>query len=236
LWGLDFMYWWEAHDAAGINFHTGDRVAAGSNLLPSKYTAYYTATNGYLIRPLGYGIKAFDLGSHGRFVPINISGSTNLNLTAYAVLGDDKNIYVTLVNKEHGTDAKDAIVNLALDAIGGDSTGSLPKAASAPSDAKGAYFLFHPFCASSRHAVTLYAKNPAGTHGKKFKIVAGEIIYLTAPGNDIAATSGVTLGGAEIKNDASWSGKWQVLPTPKKTPFPVKLPAATAAVLRLAPE
>ena len=28
LWGLDFMYWWAEHGAAGINFHTGDQVAA----------------------------------------------------------------------------------------------------------------------------------------------------------------------------------------------------------------
>ena len=73
LWGLDFMYWWAAHSAAGLNFHTGDKVAAGYTLQPSKYTAFFSTTNGYVIRPLGYGIKAFDLGSHGQFVPITIS-------------------------------------------------------------------------------------------------------------------------------------------------------------------
>lgn len=29
LWALSYMYWWLAHDAQGINFHTGDQVAAG---------------------------------------------------------------------------------------------------------------------------------------------------------------------------------------------------------------
>src|ERR1017187_10896765 len=94
LWGLDFMYWWAAHGAAGVNFHTGDKVAAGSELRPSKYTPYFTSTNGYLVRPLGYGIKAFDLGSHGKLIPVTISNPGNLNLTAYAVLGDDKNLYL----------------------------------------------------------------------------------------------------------------------------------------------
>ncbi len=113
LWGLDFMYWWAAHNAAGLNFHTGDKVAAGNILRPSKYTAFFSTTNGYLIRPLGYGIKAFDLGSRGKFVPAAISNPENLNLSAYAVLGDDKNLYLTIINKEHGVNARDAMIVLA---------------------------------------------------------------------------------------------------------------------------
>ena len=112
LWGLDFMYWWAAHDCAGLNFHTGDKVAAGSELRASKYTAYFTAAIGYLVRPLGYGIKAFDLGSHGKFLPVKISSADNLNLSAYAVLGDDKNIYLTIINKEHGETVRNAAVTL----------------------------------------------------------------------------------------------------------------------------
>ncbi len=112
LWGADFMYWWAAHGAAGLNFHTGDKVAAGYTLQASKYTAYFTATNGYNVRPLGYGIKLFGLGSHGRFVPVTVSNPSNLNLTSYAVLGDDHNLYVTLINKEHGAGAPDAEVKL----------------------------------------------------------------------------------------------------------------------------
>jgi hypothetical protein len=113
LWGLDFMYWWAAHGAAGINFHTGDNVAAGDSIRPSKYTAYFTSTNGFLVRPLGYGIKAFDLGAHGSFIPAKASNPQNLNIAAYAVLGDDGNIYVTLINKEHGAGARDADISLA---------------------------------------------------------------------------------------------------------------------------
>jgi hypothetical protein len=111
LWGLDFMYWWAEHDCAGLNFHTGDRVSAGASLAPSRYTAFFTGTNGYVIRPLGYGIKAFDIGSHGRRLPVNID-PTNLNLTAYAILSVDKHCYVTVINKENGDGAREAEVKL----------------------------------------------------------------------------------------------------------------------------
>jgi hypothetical protein len=180
LWGLDFMHWWAAHNAAGLNFHTGDKVAAGSSLQPSKYTAYFTATNGYCVRPLGYGIKAFDLGGHGKIIPATISNSSNLNLTAYAVLGDDKNLYLTIINKEHGENGRDAKISI--------------------------------------------AQNSAG-------FSSGQIISLTAPNNDVAATAGVTLGGAAIQNDGSWKGKW----TPLDSSV-VKVPAASAVVVKLLAE
>jgi hypothetical protein len=115
LWGLDFMYWWAEHGAVGVNFHTGDKVAAGANLQPSKYTAFFSTTDGFLVRPLGYGIKAFDLGSHGRLVPVEIANSGHVNLNAYAVLGAGNDIFVTVINKEHGGGAMDARVFVATD-------------------------------------------------------------------------------------------------------------------------
>ena len=180
LWGLDFMYWWAAHHAAGLNFHTGDKVAAGNALRPSKYTAFFTATNGFLVRPLGYGIKAFDLGGHGRFVPAMVSNPDQLNLSAYAVLGDDKNLYLTIINKEHGEKARDAMV--------------VPD---------------------------------------KMNITGAQILSLTAPGGEVAATSGETLGGAEIKSDGSWQGTWTTLPTDRSGIFAVKVPAASAVIIKL---
>ena len=114
LWGLDFMYWWAAHGATGVNFHTGDRVAAGNTLQPSKYTAFFSTTNGYIIRPLAYGIKAFDLGSHGRWVPASIENRGYLNLSVYVVLGDDQSLYCTIINKEHGPGARSAKIAIPL--------------------------------------------------------------------------------------------------------------------------
>ncbi|HVZ61048.1 MAG TPA: hypothetical protein VG892_09715, partial [Terriglobales bacterium] len=105
LWGLDFMWWWAAHHAAGVNFHTGDRVAAGPNLRPSRYTAFFSATNGYEIRPLSYGLKAFSLGSAGRMAALSLPSEAPATLSAYAVLGDDGSALITLINKAHGTEA-----------------------------------------------------------------------------------------------------------------------------------
>jgi hypothetical protein len=177
LWGLDFMYWWAAHGAAGLNFHTGDKVGAGDELRPSKYTAYFSTPNGFMVRPLGYGIKAFDLGAHGQLLPATITNPDNLNISAYAVLGDDKNIYLTIINKEHGVNAKDASVSLASDSGLGDA----------------------------------------------------QIVSLTNPANDVAAKTGTTLGGAEIKSDGSWNGKWTNLPQTKT----IKIPAASASVIKI---
>lgn len=182
LWGLDFMHWWAAHDAAGLNFHGGDKVAAGSSLQPSKYTAYHSTTNGYRIRPLGYAIKAFDLGGRGWIVPIQSLTSSGENLSSYGVLADDKNLFVTLINKEHGAGARGATVLL---------TG-----------------------------LENYAN--------------GQVMLLAATDGDVAAKSGITLGGAEIKNDASWNGEWsagQVVN--EQGVLAVKVPAATAAIVKL---
>jgi hypothetical protein len=177
LWGLDFMYWWAEHQAAGLNFHTGDRVAAGNSLLPSKYTAFFSTTNGYVVRPLGYGIKAFDLGGHGRFVPVTMTSVNLLNVRAHAVLGADKNIYLTLINNEHGDSAKDISVTIGQ------------------------------------------------------RVARAEAVTLTAPNGDVAATSGISLGGGEIGTDGSWNGKWTPLETRGK--LVITVPAATAMVVKL---
>lgn len=184
LWGLDFMYWWAEHQASGVNFHTGDRVAAGNALQASKYTAFFTTTNGYLIRPLGYGIKTFDLGSHGRFVPATVANSANLNLSAYAVLAADKNLYVTLINKEHGDSARAANITLA-----------------------------------------------AGTG-----FTRAESISLVQASGNVAATDGVTIGGAEIKPDGTWSGTWEPLDNFKSGTLTVTVAPASAIVVKLVAE
>ena len=112
LWGLDLMHWWAIHGAQGVNFHTGDEVAAGQEITVCKYSAYLSTADGYVARPLGYGIKAFDLGGHGRMVPVAVADGDRLNLTAYGRLDDDGNLSVTLINKEHGPTARGARVNL----------------------------------------------------------------------------------------------------------------------------
>jgi hypothetical protein len=182
LWGLDFMYWWAEHGADGLNFHTGDKVAAGAELRPSRYTAYFSTPDGFAVRPLGYGIKAFDIARRGRFLSATISNPDKLNVTVYSVLGDnDKNIYVTIINKEHGGQGRAAGASL--------STGP----------------------------------TPADPH----------IMTLTAPNGDIAAKTGVTLGGAKIENDGSWAGTWTALPPAKSGVLNVTVPAGSATIIKL---
>jgi hypothetical protein len=113
LWGLDYMHWWAQHGAAGINFHTGEQVAAADETTPCFYAVFLHSGGGYAIQPLGYAIKAFDIGGHGRVVPVHLaSGSHGLNLNTYGVLSARDELYVTLINKENGADARDAAVTL----------------------------------------------------------------------------------------------------------------------------
>jgi hypothetical protein len=113
LWAVDYMYWWASHHAAGINFHTGDNVAAGDKPTPCRYAAYVSASGGYEVHPVGYGIKAFDLGSHGSLIPLKDSSTGGLNLSAFAVLSDDRTLYVTVINKEHGSAGRSAEIAVA---------------------------------------------------------------------------------------------------------------------------
>jgi len=112
LWALDYLYWWASHDASGINFHTGDKVAAGAESTPCRYAAYVSTPGGYDVHPVGYAIKAFDLGRQGSLVPIKIDATGDANLSAYAVTGRDNALYITLINKEHGATAREAAVTL----------------------------------------------------------------------------------------------------------------------------
>jgi hypothetical protein len=114
LWALDFMHWWAQHDCTGINFHTGDAVDAGETMSPSRYAVFWTSDKGYHAHPLAYGIKAFGLGSRGTYVDTSIKSDEALNLTAYAVRGDDNALYVTLINKECGDGARTASVKFEL--------------------------------------------------------------------------------------------------------------------------
>ncbi len=186
LWGLDYLHWWAAHGAAGLNFHTGDTVSSqvGGPNKPALYAVFVSSMHGYHVHPLGYGVKAFDVGRHGAVVPVDLANVSRLNFTAYGVLSRDSNLYVTLINKEHDSGARSARVTVV--------TGSS------------------------------YAK--------------GEAMFLTAPNSDVAATDGVTLGGAAIKDDGTWNGSFSTLPTPSKGKFTLDLPPATAVVLHLQPD
>jgi hypothetical protein len=172
LWALDFLHWWAAHDTRGVDFHNTQWVV-NDVITPDP-------NHGLMANPKGYGIKAFDLGGHGSTEPVTISDLNGINLTAYAVRGAGEH-FVTLINKEHGSGAREANVTVA--ALG-----------------------------SAGHAL---------------------MIFLTAPDGDATAKTGVTLGGASITADGPWLGKWQPLAAGHASQYVVKMPTASAAIVRI---
>lgn len=62
LWALDYLHWWAAHGANGLNFHTGDYVARNETNTRCMYAAFWSTERGYEAKPLAYALKAFDLG------------------------------------------------------------------------------------------------------------------------------------------------------------------------------
>jgi hypothetical protein len=112
LWGVDYMYWWAAHDASGLNFHTS---GANSTM---RYAVFVPSAGGCNAHPLGYALKAFDLGCHGRLAPAAVS-PPGRNLSAWAVRGPDGALFITLVNKEYAGGAAPLDVTLETGKPGG---------------------------------------------------------------------------------------------------------------------
>lgn len=108
LWGVDYLYWWAMRKAEGIDFHTGDDTSGAPGC---QYAVFITGENGYKAKPLAYGIKLFDLGAHGKVIPID---NPSTDLAVYATL-QDKRVAVTLINKEYGPDVEGRVVRIKLD-------------------------------------------------------------------------------------------------------------------------
>jgi hypothetical protein len=97
LWALDYLHWWAAHHASGLNFHNR-RWILNTTIYPVK-SADDGLKSGYLLHPIAYGIKAFDLGGRGTVVPVTIITPDALHVTAYAMRDGDK-VVVTVINKK----------------------------------------------------------------------------------------------------------------------------------------
>ena len=173
LWALDFMCWWAAHGALGVNFHN-------KRWIPTD-TIWPGASGQLIATPKGYGIKAFSLGALGYVEPLTLSNASGLNLIAYAA-GSGADLCVTIINKEHGTGARDAAVTIV----------------------------------------------PNG-----FASGSASAIFLTAPGGNVAATNGVTFGGAVITNNAPWLGQWTALTPDTNGQLNLTLSATSAAVVKI---
>lgn len=171
LWALDFLHWWAAHDASGVDFHNTQWVVNDVITLDSDHEP---APN-----PKAYGLKAFELGSHGSPQITKITNPSGINLTVYAVHSTTED-FVTLINKEHGPAARAITVTI---------------------------FLLR-------------------------KTKQAEVTCLTAPDNNPAAKTGVTLGGAAIDHEKPWRGEWKPLSIDNAGFVLVPLPPASAAIVR----
>jgi hypothetical protein len=103
LWALDYLHWHAAHGAAGVNFHNKSWIFTD--------TIYRAPDGTFHFNPKAYAFKAFDIGSNGRSNPLSMSNPDDVNLTAYAVRGDHE-MFVTLINKEHGSNRRSASITL----------------------------------------------------------------------------------------------------------------------------
>jgi len=182
LWALDYQWWWVAHGASGINFHTGDKVAARDENKPCRYAVFWTSPQGYNVHPIGYALKMFSLAGAGTLLAAKVQNTNNLNVTIYAMASGRNQYWVTLINREHGSSARavDVVLN------------------------------------------------------SNFKKARAQVIFLTAPAGDIAAKTGILLGGAEIEDNATWKGKWTALSNASVDgQFALKFPPASAALVRI---
>jgi hypothetical protein len=101
LWGLDYLYWWTTHGAAGLDFHTGD-VTGGTAMQPAFYAAFVTKpSGGYAAMPIAYGMKLFQMGSNGSAIDVDITNTGNKNIVAYAIKNAAGKVYLTIINKEY---------------------------------------------------------------------------------------------------------------------------------------
>jgi len=98
------------HDCDGINFHTGDSVAAGDKLTPSRYAMFWSTKDGYHPHAIAYGVKAFALTS-GSYQHVTVKSQDEINLGAYAVRDGDT-LFITVINKENSDTVRDAMCSI----------------------------------------------------------------------------------------------------------------------------
>jgi hypothetical protein len=101
LWVLDFMWTLAYGGAAGVNMQTGVNHLD----FVSYYSAIRNDANGAAsIGPEYYGMLAFAQASKGERIALDYDAD-GLNFTAYAVLGDHRDLMVTLINKDQNAAA-----------------------------------------------------------------------------------------------------------------------------------
>jgi len=105
LWAADLMYRLAQAGAIGINFHGGGY---------GWYTPVAgTRGNGFLARPIYYGMLLFAAAGPGRLVTTQMDGAADGSLAAYGIRSREGALKVIVLNK-----SLDADVTLTIDASG----------------------------------------------------------------------------------------------------------------------
>lgn len=116
LWALDCTHWWAAHHIMGMNYHTGEFKKSNGTFGAPYYSAFVHRADGkgLDIRPQAYAYLAFTEAAHGQSLPVKIYTTPDYDFDAYAFRDDDGTIYITLINKSYGAEAKTASVTINL--------------------------------------------------------------------------------------------------------------------------
>lgn len=120
LWALDCTHWWAAHHILGMNFHTGEFLQADGTFGAPYYSAFVHEAGGRSlnIMPEAYAYLAFKQGARGQCLPVNLMKGSDYDFDAYAYRDQDGTVYVTMINKSNGANAKGASVSISLPAKG----------------------------------------------------------------------------------------------------------------------
>ncbi len=187
LWSLDCTHWWTAHHILGMNYHTGESVGRDGKFGPPNYAAFLHETDGagFIMRPEAYGLLAFSQGMHGQSLKVRMQADSMFNFNAYACQDKDGSIYVTLINKSTGAQARAASATLQL---------------------------------------------PSGTGQGTW-----QRMDLAQKDQDVAAKTGVTLGGSAIDANGNWAGRWTPFNAANSGPVNVEVAPVSAAILHFMP-
>lgn len=82
-------------EARWILDDTYRRAEAGAREL-----TFGTGERGCIPRALALALNAFHRGAHGRWVPVAVDNPADMELSAYAVLGDDESLWLTVIDQD----------------------------------------------------------------------------------------------------------------------------------------
>ena len=101
LWVLDFMFQLACAGCAGVNIETGlNQLGFVSSYSPVRQDE----RGAYIAAPEYYGMLAFAQASQGALVTVDCDAN-GANIAAYGVVGENRSLSVTIINKEGSLDA-----------------------------------------------------------------------------------------------------------------------------------